>query len=113
VDKPPAPDYSQPDGAVHETRIPAGIAAIHAIASLHAVVTLALLDDPTGGGVGFTSLLLTLRKVQDVFEEAFRPYRFRVARSPDCLICRERPAASTAEELDVALAQALARLGDD
>jgi hypothetical protein len=50
--------------------------------------------------------------VPDVFEEAFRPYRFRVARSPECLICRERPAESTPEDLDVALAQALARLGD-
>ncbi len=112
VDRPATPDYSQPGGAVPETTIPASKASIDAIAALHAVVTLSLLDDPSGAAVEFTSLLLTLRKVPDVFDEAFRPHRFRVARSPDCLICRERPAPSTPEELDVALAQALARLGD-
>ena len=61
---------------------------------------------------GFTSLLLTLQRVPDVFEEAFRPYRFRVPRAADCLICQARPTPSSAEELDVALDQALARLGD-
>jgi molybdopterin/thiamine biosynthesis adenylyltransferase len=119
VDKPPAPDYSQPGGAVHEVTVPASAASIHAVASLHALVTLALLpaDEPAAGPddpgyAGFTSLLLTLRKVPDVFEEAFRPYRFRVARRADCLICQARPTPSSAEELDVALHQALARLGD-
>ena len=112
VDKPAAPDYSQPGGAVHEVTVPASKASIEFVASLHAVVTLSLLDDPSAVAADFTSLLLTLRKVPEVFEEAFRPYRFRVARSPECLICRERPAPSTPEELDVALAQALARLGD-
>ena len=89
------------------------MASIHVAASLHALLTLSLLDDPTGAAIGFTSLLLPLMRVHEVFEEAFRPYRFIVVRSPDCLICRERPAPSTPEELDVALAQALARLGDD
>ncbi len=123
VDKPPTPDYSQPGGPVHETTIPASKASIQAIASLHALITLALLEDPvhppflppTSGGEergGFTSLLLTLQRVPDVFEDAFRPYRFRVPRAADCLICQARPTPSSAEELDVALDQALARLGD-
>src|SRR5438874_707054 len=46
VDKPRAPDYSQPGGAVAETTIPASKAAIEAIASLHALITLDLLADP-------------------------------------------------------------------
>jgi molybdopterin/thiamine biosynthesis adenylyltransferase len=124
----PTPDYSQPGGAVAETRVPAGIASIHAIASLHALLTLQILDlrlqiaDPSeicnlqsaiSNSLGFTSLLLALQKVPDVFDEAFRPYRFRVARSADCLICRPRPTPSSSEDLDVALDQALARLGDE
>ena len=103
---------------------PAGIAAVHAVASLHALVTLAVLSEALGGppagpgkedpkGVtGFTSLLLTLQRVPDVFAEAFRPYRFRVARRADCMICQARPAPSSPAELDVALDQALARLGN-
>ena len=112
VDRSPTPDYSQPGGAVPETTIPASKASIQTIASLHALVTLSLLDDPSAAAADFTSLLLTLRQVPDVFEEAYRPYRFRVARSPDCLICGERSAPSSPEELDVALAEALARLGE-
>ena len=77
-----------PGGPVAETTIPASMASIHAIASLHALVTLGLLDDPAGYAPGFTSLLLTLQRVPDVFEEAFRPYRFRVPRAADCLICQ-------------------------
>ena len=113
VEKPAAPDYSQPGGAVPETTIPASMASIHAIASLHALVTLALLDGPGQYNPGFTSLLLTLRQVPDVFDEAFRPYRFRVPRAADCLICQARPTPVSAEDLDVALDQALARLGDE
>jgi molybdopterin/thiamine biosynthesis adenylyltransferase len=120
VDKSKPPDYSQPGGPVAETTIPASKASIQAIASLHALVTLALLDQPTGYDPGFTSLLLTLQRVPDVFEEAFRPYRFRIPRSAECLMCRAEPMpdpgamplASSPEELDVALDQALARLGD-
>jgi molybdopterin/thiamine biosynthesis adenylyltransferase len=130
VDKPATPDYTAPGGPVYETTIPASKASIQAIASLHALVTLALLPDPCRpapatangqanngqGGVpsplGFTSLLLTLQRVPDVFDEAFRPYRFRVPRAADCLICQARPTPSSVEELDVALDQALARLGD-
>jgi hypothetical protein len=113
VDKPPVPDYSQPGGAVHETTVPAVKASIHAIASLHALVTLALLEEGVKYAPGFTTLLLTLRQVPDVFDQAFRPFRFRVPRAADCLICQARPTPSSAEELDVALDQALARLGNE
>jgi molybdopterin/thiamine biosynthesis adenylyltransferase len=129
AEKPPAPDYSQPGGAVAETTVPASKASIEAIAALHAHVTLQVLDilsrnsgaGPASGEglaakiqdvLGFTSLLFTLQRVPDVFDEAYRPYRFRVARLADCLICRPRPTPSSSEELDVALDQALARLGD-
>jgi molybdopterin/thiamine biosynthesis adenylyltransferase len=120
VDKPAAPDYSEPSGAIQETTIPAGKAAIHAIASLHALVTLELLADPAHYEPGFNSLLFTLKRVPEVFEEAFRPYRFRIPRSAECLICRAgatpdpgaMPVAVPPEDLDVALDQALARLGN-
>ena len=115
VEKPKAPDYSQPNGDVALTTIPASKAAIQTIAGLHALVTLALLDNPVGYAPGFTSLLLTLQRVPEVFDEPFRPYRFRVPRSAECLICRPgaEAAFSSSEELDVALDQALARLGHE
>jgi molybdopterin/thiamine biosynthesis adenylyltransferase len=125
VERPGAPDYSQPGGAVSETTIPASKASIEAIASLHALVTIQIEDlrSKIGGQIadlqseiltrlGFTSMLLTLQRVPGVFDEAFRAYRFRVSRAADCLICREGPTPSSSEELDVALDQALARLGD-
>src|SRR6516165_7224022 len=92
AEKAPAPDYSQPEGAIAETTVPAGISSIHAIASLHALLTLQLLSYFTedagqsairnpqsaiSDSLGFTSLLLSMQKVPDVFEEAFRPYWFR------------------------------------
>ena len=114
VEKDKAPDYSQPGGPAPETTVPAGKASIAVIAALHALVTLELLEDPAGYSPGFTSLLLTLKRVPDVFEEAFRPFRFRVPRSAACLVCRPEAEAGAAssEDLDVALDQALARLGD-
>jgi hypothetical protein len=116
VEKEKAPDYSRPGGPVAETTIPASKASIHATASLHALVTLQLLAQGSQYHPGFTSLLLTFDRVPGVFEEAFRPYRFRVPRAADCLICRPASArdaaTSSPEELDVALDQALARLGD-
>jgi molybdopterin/thiamine biosynthesis adenylyltransferase len=113
VDKSKAPDYSQPNGPMAETTIPASKAAIQAIASLHALVTLGLLENPREYSPGFTSLLLPLQRVPEVFDEPFRPYRFRIPRSAECLICRPGTvsAFSSSEELDVALDQALARLG--
>lgn len=115
VEEAKAPDYSQPGGPVPEVTIPAGAASIHAIASLHALLTLGLLDQAAGADAGFTTLLLTLRRVPGIFEEAFRPYRFRIPRAEACLICRAPPPPERAipsEDLDVALDQALARLGD-
>jgi molybdopterin/thiamine biosynthesis adenylyltransferase len=111
VEKPKTPDYSQPGGPVQETTVPASKASIQAIASLHALITLALLDDPAAYAPGFTSLLLTLQRVPGVFEEAFRPYRFRAARLPDCLVCRGDSLSGA--ELDAALDQALARLAHE
>jgi molybdopterin/thiamine biosynthesis adenylyltransferase len=116
VEKTKAPDYSQPGGAVAETTVPASKASIQAIAALHALVTLGLLQDSAGYAPGFTSMLMTLQRVPEVFEEPFRPYRFRIPRSAECLICRQGPelgdtTACSSEELDVALDQALARLG--
>jgi molybdopterin/thiamine biosynthesis adenylyltransferase len=108
VDTSKPPDYSQPGGPVPETTIPASKAAIAVIASLHAVATLDLLDDPAGPG--FTSLLMPLRKVDGIFAEAFRPRRLQVARSTTCLVCGA--AEPAAENLDRALDEALERLGD-
>jgi molybdopterin/thiamine biosynthesis adenylyltransferase len=115
VDKPPAPDYSQPGGPVTATTLPASMASIHAIAALHALVTLDLLDHGSAYAPGFTSLLLTLKHVPDVFAEPYRPHKFNIARSDQCLICRARQdfALASPEELDVALDQALARLGHE
>jgi molybdopterin/thiamine biosynthesis adenylyltransferase len=113
VDNSPPPDYSNPGGPVAETTIPAGKASIQTIASLHALITLQLLDEPATYSPGFTTLLLPLMRVKDVFEEAFRPYRFNVPRAADCLICRARPTPASVEELDVALDQALARLAHE
>ncbi len=109
VDLPPTPDYSQPGGPVHEVTLPANKSAVSAIASLHALITLELLDNLTSYAPGFTSLLWSLQRVDGVFDEAFRPYRFRIPRAADCLTCRTDIA--TVENLDVALDQALARLG--
>ena len=111
TDNSPPPDYSNPGGPVRETTIPASKASINAIAGLHALMTLDLLE---GIDPGFTSSLLTLAKVDGVFPEAFRPYKFRIARSPECLICGQvHKDAPAGEELDVALDQALARLGHE
>jgi molybdopterin/thiamine biosynthesis adenylyltransferase len=113
VEKPVVPDYSQPGGPAAETTVPASMASIHAIASLHAVLTLGIVADANGYDPGFTSLLLTLRRVPDVFKEAFQPHRLRIARKGDCLICQARPTPTDPAELDAALNQALARLADD
>lgn len=113
VDDGKAPDYSQPGAAVEETTIPASKASIGVIAALHSVVTLELLADWVGYDPGFTTILFTLKRVPGVFEEPFRPHRFRIPRAAECLICRaeDSPSAAASEDLDVALDQALARLG--
>ncbi len=110
----PPPDYANPDAAIAATRIPANKASIGAIANLHAAVTLELLEkSESASEPGFTSLLLTLARVPGVFDDAFRTYRFRIARSEACLICSALPASVAGEDLDVALDQALARLGHE
>lgn len=109
VDKPATPDYSQPGGPAPEVTIPASKASIAAVASLHALVTLELLTQGQDYAPGFTSLLWTLQRVPGIFEEAFRPHRFRIPRSPECLFCR--PTAEAPQDLDAALDQALSRLG--
>lgn len=125
----PPPDYANPGGPVVETTIPASKASIEVIAGLHAVLTLEMMDasaddrpappeQPAGnerspGSGEFTSLLFTLRRVPGVFEDAYRPYRFRIPKSAACLICAAVPAPVAGEDLDVALDQALARLGND
>ena len=88
------------------------MASIHAIASLHALLTLDLLTHGANWSPGFTSLLLTLQRVPDVFVDPYRPFKFQIARLDDCLICRPCAdiAAATAAELDAALDQALGRL---
>ena len=108
VEKPAVPDYSNPGAAVVETTIPAPMPAIEAIASLHALITLDLLKAKENYAPGFTSLLFALQPVPEIFEEAFRPYRFQIPRLADCLICRTE--AESPEDIDVALDQALARL---
>jgi molybdopterin/thiamine biosynthesis adenylyltransferase len=113
VEKPKAPDYSQPQAAVEEARVPASKSAVTAVAGLHAVLTQQLLDDGPGFNPGFTSLLLSLRAVPEIFKEPFRPHRFNVQRSPECLICRQPEREIAAEDLDVALHQALERLAHE
>src|SRR5262245_38963877 len=109
TDNTPPPDYANPQAAVPEARIPASKAAISVVASAHAAVTLDVL---AGADPGFTSLLIPLAKVDGVFAEAWRPFRFRIPRSPECLICGAH-AAPAGEDLDVALDQALARLAHE
>lgn len=113
VEKPSTPDYSNPGAAAAETTVPASRASIATIAGLHALVTRGLLADGAAYNPGFTSMLFTLQLVPDVFTEAFRPHRFRIPRAEACLICRPPPREVAPEELDVALTQALARLGHE
>jgi molybdopterin/thiamine biosynthesis adenylyltransferase len=109
TDNRPPPDYSNPTAAVTETTIPASKASINVIAGLHAAATLGLL---AGSVPEYVSLLLPLAKVDGVFAEALRPFKFRIPRSPECLICGA-VTAPAGEDLDVALDQALARLGHE
>jgi hypothetical protein len=105
----PPPDYSDPSGQVKETTVPAHRAGIDAVAALHAVLTLGLIADPPDDP-GFSSVLFPLARVPGVFDDPFRAYKFRIPRSETCLVCQ--PAPPPGENLDAALDQALARLGD-
>lgn len=110
---PPPPDYSAPNSPVPETSISASMSSIHAIAALHALVTQELLEQGGSYDPGFTSLLLTLRRVEGLFSEAYRPIRMTIHRSPDCLICQNNTTMATGEALDVALDEALERLAHE
>jgi hypothetical protein len=69
------------------------------------------LTPPARQDSDFTSLLFSLQVVPGVFEVAYRAHRLRVPRSPTCLICGAPAPAPTGEQLDAAVADALARLG--
>ena len=103
------PDYSDPGAAVAETRVPASKSAIMTVAGLHALVTLDLLDEPPTDS-GFTTFLFSLRRVPGVFDDPYRPFRFRVPREAKCLVCGMKELARPGQDLDVALNEALARL---
>jgi molybdopterin/thiamine biosynthesis adenylyltransferase len=100
-----APDYAHPGGAAPETAIPASKAAIAVIAGLHAQITLTMLADKAFDP-GFTSLLFTLQRAPGIFEEAYRPYKFRVPRGAACLLCHP----VDVDDLDRRLDDALKRL---
>ena len=113
------PDYSQPGGAVPATTIPASRASIDVIAGFHALATLALLDAVAGfegasvqPAAGPASWLFALQQVPGIFEQPFKTHRIVVPKLPGCLIC-STDSALTGENLDVALAQALDRLGHE
>lgn len=105
----PLPDYSSAGTAIPETTIPASKASIEVIAGLHALATLEELADRSSADA-FTSLLFSLQRVPEVFDQAFRSFRYRIAQSPDCLVCSERATADAGGNLDVAVDQALGRL---
>lgn len=110
VDKPPTPDYSQPGGPIHEVTIPASKASVTLMAALHAQVTLQLLGRARDYNPGFTSMLFTLERVPGIFEEAFKPFKFRIPRAADCLMCGVKREAPAGADLDAALDRALGRL---
>lgn len=110
----PPPDYSNPGAAIAETTVPANKASIGVIASLHAVATLEALaaardTERSPSEPPHSSVLMSLARVPGVFDEAFRTYRFRIPRAPGCLVCGS--ASVPPGDLDVALAEALDRLG--
>jgi molybdopterin/thiamine biosynthesis adenylyltransferase len=109
TDEAKAPDYSQPGGPAPEVTVPASCASIHFIASLHAHLTLQLLARQHDFAPGFTTLLFTLEQVPGVFAEAYRPHRFSIPRSAECLCCGEQTAPPT-QDVDKALQDALDRL---
>ncbi len=112
TDLPSSPiDYANVDSIHSQSRLPASKAAITTIASLHALVALDIL---AGLELHFTSMLMPLLKVDNVFTEPYKRYLFRIPRSEECLICCQAMAiAPTGNDLDVVLDQALARLDNE
>ncbi len=109
----PPPDYSQPQAAIREARIPASKSAVVAIASWHACLTQALIDNPKGFDPGFTTVLVSLQKIAGIFPDMFRVHRWSIVRSPECLLCRPPDHDIAAEDLDGALHDALERLAHE
>jgi molybdopterin/thiamine biosynthesis adenylyltransferase len=137
----PAPDYADPNGQVRETTIPAGKASIDAVASLHALVTLDLLQSPERQRRGEAELESPERQRRGEAEPVAdapgseksragnftsllftlarvpgvfdEPYRAYKFRVPRSLTCLICSAvpAPAGEDLDAALDQALSRLG--
>ncbi len=106
VEREAVPDYSQPEGVISETRIPADRTSIAIIAGLHARITRDWLENRSAEG--FTSLLFTLQVVPGIFEKAFQSHPFVIARLPNCLVCKPSEAPAN---LDVEVDRALERLG--
>lgn len=106
-DTPPI-DYADPESQVREASVPASWNSVGIIAGLHAKLTL---DLATGIDWDCTSLLFALSKVEGIFASSMQPFKFRIARSPDCFICGlDRENSLSGDQLDVALDQALAKL---
>ena len=71
---PPSPARVPPlliPTALPEAVLPASKASIEVIASLHALITLQLLGESATYDPGFTSMLLPMQRVPDVFAEPF------------------------------------------
>ena len=105
-----------PAGRSPETTVPASKASIAAIASLHAVVTLDAADggspagdDPEASPACCSPWQRGAGCVRRGVPAVPVPHPAAAA----CLICCGRPRPVPAEDLDVALDQALARLGDE
>ena len=77
------PDYSNPSGEVEEARIPASYASIQAIASLHALATMDVLD----GKIISSSFLLPLQKVEGIFSESLKKIVVNITKNESCLFC--------------------------
>ncbi len=106
---PRRPTILSPEGSPRKSRSPPARRRSALSRRSHAQITLQLLANPRDYRPGFTSLLFTLEHVPDVFDEMFRPIRFRIKRAPGCLSCGVQQQVS-ASELDAALDSALERI---
>ena len=111
VETAPPPDYSHPDGANAETRVPASMASVHAVASWQALATLNILDNPPPAE-GW-SRLLTFREVPGVFADAMATKPYVWPRVADCPFCGGGGPTPIGEDLDAALELAIDRLAGE
>ena len=108
------PTTRSPAAPVPETTIPASMASIHAIASLHALVTLELLADPARTTTPASRACCSRCSGCRTCSRRRSGRTVSVSALGGLLDLPGRPSAvSPSEELDVALDQALARLGND